>query len=351
MQVNSRGEVSVLSAIMVQGQQFWKIPNCGDSQGRKLRNTSSASTTSAAATVTTGCLRGSPKMRSLSPLARLGRTARRALFAISGASSSNTAEEEGEADSKVDPIDKLLQEEEAAELLRQQSQHRIRPETCSVYCPTLINTVGIDEDRPLPLRLKGNYDDSWSSCDQASHVRNQLQIRPGKVGVSDPNSVLVLRSGADGRAAGESCYEVKGASHLWHSVHAATPAVEEEDGGTVAAVPGKCMVATVVEQPCTPYFSNCTSPAAVVQESGFSGPSGSSAATTDAAAVGEEVTVTTHLKLTGLAYSALAPHQEADLVAAFSRIFNVRMSTFGFFIFVSHCGPFFANRFLFSLMF
>lgn len=296
LHVNSRGEVSVVSAVLVQGQQFWKIPSCGEGDHpatpRKLRN----DTTSMPAMTVTSSLRG--------PSEPLGTHIHGSHHISRALSSRQGSEEKGD---KVDLIDKLLQEEEAAELRKQQSQHRISPESCSVYCPAPTGASTADVDRPLPMRLKGNYDESWSTCDHASHMRKQLQINPNLVDVGDQNAVLVLRGAADGSTAAESCYEVKDAKQLWRSHHAAAPT--EEDGGLAAGVPGKCMIAQVVEQPCVPYFFNCTSPLAA------SGNSASIAA--------DEVVVTVHLKLAGLAYSVLATHQEADLAAAFANIFKV----------------------------
>jgi len=298
--VDSAGTVSVGSASLIKGQQYWKVPSC-DSATSAVRRALDADK------------------------------------AASGASLSIPAD--WTAVGVADELNNAgLDAEEAEELRAQQLQHRIVPEQCAVVCPLFVPSgdAALDAVRALPVRVnaKAAVDYTTTACDADTQTRKRLTVRNALLDTDAQPNVLTLGSSTGGDSK-VLCYSVLNAKAVKGAAPTTNAQVDSSED-TRAKAPAKCKTAAVEEESCRPYFFNCTAPATL--------PRAPSAAELPPTSDINDVVVAVHMRLKGMHYSSLPAHQEADLINAFASIFKVNLLCFFLLNYVCVNGLFIKSR-------
>jgi hypothetical protein len=267
IRLSSGGEVSVGSARVERGQQYWRVPQCTGSSSRRLTSASAAA------------LEGLHHLRGLQEASALE-------IAIGADELGLSADWALLPKQATPPVRTVLEE-------------------CAVSCP-------VAEEDPLsrvavaaqPVRVSNGLalESSASPCDPVTHTRTQLHVEEGRTVdlPADKSSVLVLQGGDR-----SVCVVVENA-------HSVTSNAADLSGLEHSA---QCQVVSVVSAPCKPYRLNCTSTARMRD---------GARADFDAVRVdASDIVFTLHLRLKGLRGGQLTALQTDDLVNAFAQIFQV----------------------------
>lgn len=285
LRVDSAGTVSVGSASVIKGQQYWKVPSCDATSRRTLQD----KTTGAAG-----------------------------VNIPADWTAVNAADKLGDA----------LDAEDAEELRVQQLQHRIVSEQCAVVCPLFASSgeAALDAERALPVRVnaKTGVDHTTTACDAGTQTRKRLIVRNALVDTAGESNVLTLASSTGGDSK-VLCFSVLNAKSVSGAAPTTNAQVDNSENNAVIA-PAKCKTATVEEETCRPYFVNCTASAKLTGVPVV--PASDLLPKSDV----DDVVVAVHMRLKGLHYSTLPAHHEADLINAFASIFKVSVSCFLFLV-------------------
>ena len=282
LQVNKEGEVSVGTASVMYGQEFWRVPSCAE---------------------------GAAARRSLESLA----SAERGL---------------GSLEDEVNAALNFVPQEGSAS--------RIVAQKCSVVCPRIEagstderaegmeSNAGITALLPVRVNTKVGVEETVTACDVQTQTKKHIDVSDTLVPTLGTSNVLTVKPVLNNDRKVQ-CFSVSNAASVKDPAPTShSEANQEKTGGedsSRAPAPSSCKATTVVETSCRPYVPDCTHPTAAAVAAAVVAGAGKAA---DLVLIDNEIVVVVHLRLQGLHYDTLPAYQEADLLSAFASIFKVQ---------------------------
>jgi len=280
LQVNKEGEVSVGTASVMYGQEFWRVPSCAE-----------------------------------------GAAARRSLESMTSAERGL-----GSLEDEVNAALNFVPQEGSAS--------RIVAQKCSVVCPRLEagstderaegmeSNAGITALLPVRVNTKVGVEETVTACDVQTQTKKHIDVSDTLVPTLGASNVLTVKPVLNNDRKVQ-CFSVSNAASVKDPAPTShSEANPEKTGGedsSRAPAPSSCKATTVVETSCRPYVPDCTHPTAAFAAAG----AGKAA---DPVVIANEIVVVVHLRLQGLHYDTLPAYQEADLLTAFANIFKLDAS-------------------------